>query len=141
LNKKEVIRRSEHNMSEKKKLPIAPFYVVGSKDPIREFDNEMYVGYRYLQYKSAAKGIVKDLNEEGYDARITDPEYTTPHGVPVYIVWMKRTDEIKYGKKMRALLEAEFKRNEVKRPQKPRLGKKVGMQETEIISRNPYEGL
>jgi hypothetical protein len=119
-------------MGEKKKLPIAPFYVTGSKFPTREFDNEMYVGFRFLQYKSAAKGIVKELKEGGYDARITDPEYTTPRGVPVYIVWMKRTDEIKYGKKMRALLEAEFKRNEVKQPQKPRLGKKVGMQETGI---------
>jgi hypothetical protein len=98
----------------KKKLPIAPYYKMGSRRPIREFDNEKYVGYRYLKYKSAAKGLVKGLKEEGYDARITDPEYTTPQLDPIYVVWMKRTDYIKKSKKISAELKAEIRRNEVK---------------------------
>jgi hypothetical protein len=98
----------------KKKLPIAPYYTMGSRRPIREFDNDKYVGYRYLKYKSAAKGIVKELKEEGYDARITDPEYTSPMGNPIYVVWMKRTDYNKKSKKITALLKAEIRRNEVK---------------------------
>ena len=89
-----------------KKLPIAPFCRVGTKNPIRKFGDEMYVGCRFLRYKTAAKGFVKELKNEGYTARITNPEYTTPQLVPIYIVWMKKTD---YNKKNKTL-HSQFKR-------------------------------
>ncbi len=85
-------------MAAKKKTikEVLPLYKSGTwdftKQMTREFDGDIYVGYKFRVTKSLANYEVKLLKGIGYDAKITEPEYITPQGKPVYIVWLKKKD-------------------------------------------------
>jgi len=74
------------------KLKVAPVYLFGAPKMTRKFGGELYISAKLLVYKSAANRESKYLKEHGCKTHITEPEYTSPQGDPVYIVWANKKD-------------------------------------------------